>query len=956
MADNLLNMVINMAKEYGLEETLKVFLNMVPEPPSLVAVQEGFHDVVRGDHLVHKTSMGWNIHFYVVENLGDGNLKVCGCFIRGNNNLLIEEGLIFKPGQAQGIKVEERILCKANVGQSLKKKLYEQTSILHDEECRIDIFKKEKDYYDFLCNNSEHFITFVKTGEAKCQIATQIECFISKHIFVQAIHADSGITDGSWAAVVGALCEIILKNSNVKLSIREALIDTLAEIPKAATTQASRYIGLRATEVQTTKGMAKETVKGGEKIIVVRTKKSATKKIVKVGGKTASVQATKFKSTGKKALREGGKTITIQAARDASTTIVGEGGKAKEDVKRGGKATAAIQATKGVVKHTVKEEGKITEVQPEKSAVMEVLKEGEATTFQTATEENDKEGEKVNTNPTRNAIAEEIAKEGEEFTKEGEKAVTDHQAKNVMVEETMKERENANTDQGVNGETVKEKEKVITDQPTAEGIVKEEGKSITTNDVAEEVIKEGELNANANQTTNGMTSEEIVKEGENSTTDQGEIVKKKGTDHATNSISEEFEVVNEGDNISLDQVVNEEIVKEGEKSTTDQGEIAKKKDHSLSEEVVNEGDNTNPDQVVNEEIVKEGEKSTDQGEIVKKKGTDHTTNSISEEVVNEGDNTNPDQAVNEEIVKEGEKSTDQGEIVKKKGTDHTTNSISEEVVNEGDNTNPDQAVNEEIVKEGEKSTDQGEIVKKKGTDHTTNSISEEVMNEGDNTNPDQAVNEEIVKEEENTNTDLDEAMNGEIVKEKGENSTLDSLADDVAKEGGMATAVQATKSAATVAIQGASKEALKHGTKHTTTHIAKNTATYAIKHTANATVVAGLAIEGAIYSANMGKAIYNYSKGEMDNEEFIDYAVEQTATSGGSTVGGISGSLAGIAAGATIGSVIPVIGTVIGGTIGGFAGGISGGIGGTLLGKEIGKLINIERKKPVNLPDQMNAE
>ena len=72
--------------------------------------------------------------------------------------------------------------------QKLKKKLYEQTTCLFNEESRIDVFKKQRNYYDFLNNNSEHFINFVKTGEAKSQAALEIESFIKKHIFVQAIH------------------------------------------------------------------------------------------------------------------------------------------------------------------------------------------------------------------------------------------------------------------------------------------------------------------------------------------------------------------------------------------------------------------------------------------------------------------------------------------------------------------------------------------------------------------------------------------------------------------------------------------------------------------------------------------------------------------------------------------------------------------------------------------------
>lgn len=44
--------------------------------------------------------------------------------------------------------------------------------------------------YDFLTCNSEHFVTFVKTGIAKCQMCKEIEAVFEKYLFVQAIHTE----------------------------------------------------------------------------------------------------------------------------------------------------------------------------------------------------------------------------------------------------------------------------------------------------------------------------------------------------------------------------------------------------------------------------------------------------------------------------------------------------------------------------------------------------------------------------------------------------------------------------------------------------------------------------------------------------------------------------------------------------------------------------------------------
>ena len=680
----MLGMAFQIAKEQGLEETFKMFLSMAPEPPALVDVQEEFHTVVCGDHLVYKTETGWNIHFYVMDNLGDGRLKVCGYFLEGNDNLLIEEELIFKPGQTQKIKVEERILCKANVSQKLKKKFYEQTSSLHDEKHHIDVFRKERNSYDFLSNNSEHFINFVKVGEAKCQVTQEIECFIRKHIFVQAIQTKPvkvGTTDKNWAAVLGMLCEIILNSSDVKPSIQETLRDTLMKLHKATSqTEASGYIAKekpKGTAVQAMNFTAKEYVNGGGRATAIQatkcsseeitevegistlvgSRKSVTKKTIEVGGKAnvCTIQAKKLECTAKKVVSEGGKIISDQIAKGASTKVLTSGRKhtTKKVVKVAGTAIIVQIST---AKEIEKEAGRSTNTKGTRSRAKVMVKTGRYTTLKAA-----------------KCVHQDLVR------KEGEATAA------VLVEKKV----------GKVSYAVQSKQSLN-----------------------KKVFKEEEIT--------------MVQ--------------------ATKSI------------------IAEEATKEGEKAATPNGIVVQKEEDSLIQRIEN------------------------------------------------------------------------------------------------------------------------------------------------------------------------------------------SLTDDVAKEGKKATAVQATKSAATAAIQGVSKEALKHGTRHTTTFVAKNAAATAIKHTANATVVAGLVVEGAIYSANMGKAIYEYSKGEMGDEEFVDFAVEQTATSGGSTAGGISGSLAGIAAGAAIGSVIPVIGTVIGGTIGGFAGGISGGIGGTLLGKEIGKLINLERKKTAEDVGQMNAE
>ena len=281
MDGDKLGMAFEMIVKFGLEKTLKLLLNIIPDPPSLVAVQEGFRDVERGDHLVYKTAMGWNSHFYVVDNLGGGSLKVYGCFLEGNDHQFIEGEFILRTGEAQKLKMEKRIIHEANGKQKFKKKLYDKPSNFHNEEYRVDVFKKQSGKYDLFYNNSEHFVNFMKTGEAKCQIGTEILNFLKKHVFVQAIKNCNMemmkiiAVHNSWATILGALTVLVLKNSGVELATRSSLEKILIEAAKATT-------------VKAIKNVATKIINEGGKVAAVQATKIAAKEVVKEGGKATA--------------------------------------------------------------------------------------------------------------------------------------------------------------------------------------------------------------------------------------------------------------------------------------------------------------------------------------------------------------------------------------------------------------------------------------------------------------------------------------------------------------------------------------------------------------------------------------------------------------------------------------------------------------------------------------------
>ena len=132
--------------------------------------------------------------------------------------------------------------------------------------------------------------------------------------------------------------------------------------------------------------------------------------------------------------------------------------------------------------------------------------------------------------------------------------------------------------------------------------------------------------------------------------------------------------------------------------------------------------------------------------------------------------------------------------------------------------------------------------------------------------------------------------------------------------------------------------------KNVATQATQATVTEAMKQTAKVALPVGLAIEGICLAYEIDCARKKKKSGKITKEQFHDICFEQTATSGGSTAGGIGGSVLGTAAGVAIGTgILPVVGSFIGGTIGAFIGGAVGGLGGSVLGKGVGKVINITR-------------
>ena len=501
--------------EGGMKKALQYLLSMSVVSNSHVPIED-FHSVVPGDHLVYNTTIGWKINFYVLASIGKGCIKVVGTFLEGNDDPFIEEKLIFDDDKTKQLKIMERTLCESQC-KNISKILYKGISNVLEEKDRLEKFKDQNKPYSFPYNNSEHFVTYVKEGEAKCEMCSkEIEIVFKKYAFVKAAQDGSlksakPLFDGSssWGILVGAITGRSVGITATKQATTTTAKEAVKEVGKVATKQAAtttakeavKEVGKAATK-QAATTTAKEAVKEVGKAATMQAATTTAKEVVKEAGKAATKQAAT--TTAKEAVKGVGKAATKQAA---TTT-------AKEAVKEVGKA-ATMQAATTTAKEVVKEAGKAATKQAATTTAKEAMKGvGKAATKQAATTTAKEAVKAVGKTATKQA-ATTTAKEA---VKEVGKAAT-KRAATTTAKEAVKEVGKAATKQAATTtakEVVKEAGKAATKQAattTAKEAVKGVGKAATklaATTTAKEAVKAVGKTATKQAAT--TTAKEAVKE------------------------------------------------------------------------------------------------------------------------------------------------------------------------------------------------------------------------------------------------------------------------------------------------------------------------------------------------------------------------------------------------------------------------------------------------------------
>lgn len=187
-------------------------------------------EIKTGDHLMYKCSNGWCVHFYVESNDdGDGNIQVKSWFLRGNDNPLVEGELFTQPDQMESMELGVRTLSKDQIDiNKLSIYIYtNETGNITDE--HIEEVLLQRSVYNLLSNNSEHFVTFVKTGKAKCQQFKSLE-----HAIVQQLI----IRGGQYGFIPTILAAIRLGVMKLLVSFFEAVSSRVVQKAIEKTTEA----------------------------------------------------------------------------------------------------------------------------------------------------------------------------------------------------------------------------------------------------------------------------------------------------------------------------------------------------------------------------------------------------------------------------------------------------------------------------------------------------------------------------------------------------------------------------------------------------------------------------------------------------------------------------------------------------------------------------------------------
>ena len=280
---------------FSIEAAAKIVHLFTSEPPSVENIQANFTDVEEGDHLLYKNPFGMNVHFYVTSNLGNGRIEVYGRFCQDSDDPFIERKFLFERRSASSLKLQKRVLDIATLEEPdrLKRWLHEDTDIAKEMQ-QLEEYKTRKRLYGFLNNNSEHFVTFVKTGKAQCKIAVEFKNALYRHIVAQGILAGkveafkATEQNSIWSSTIAPLKDLKIIPADKNKIITTAAKNSVK--PTTAKTSSCNLVTLLKTAIKIGKLSTIKALLKGLKIIPAE-KNKATTAAVEISEKATTPQA-----------------------------------------------------------------------------------------------------------------------------------------------------------------------------------------------------------------------------------------------------------------------------------------------------------------------------------------------------------------------------------------------------------------------------------------------------------------------------------------------------------------------------------------------------------------------------------------------------------------------------------------------------------------------------------------
>lgn len=248
-------------KDTKWAKKIEFWVEQCPDTAYCMHTIKKLEDIKEEDHIIYITNVGWLVHMYVDKVIKEREVIVlCGYFLDNSNRFEAQADILIRPSEQINLHLQKREFSMSELAPIVEagrlcKKTYEQQSTSEEQKKRLERMIREKPAFALITNNSEHFVSFVKTGSRE------------SHQFQPLVAAAARSTVKSISLV--AFTKTVTEKGAVEL-LREAAVAML----HSGGNVTNAYVNLAVEGV-------KEVAKEGAKQAATEAAKDGTKEIVK---------------------------------------------------------------------------------------------------------------------------------------------------------------------------------------------------------------------------------------------------------------------------------------------------------------------------------------------------------------------------------------------------------------------------------------------------------------------------------------------------------------------------------------------------------------------------------------------------------------------------------------------------------------------------------------------------